>query len=237
MHGAQVEICDDLDNDCDTRVDEAPAAVTWYLDADDDGFGDPTMRRVSCEPQPGYSLRGTDCDDGDPDTNPSVRERCDGRDNNCNGVAEYVLGVNDFEDDDGDGRGDLGCVAVGGAGTDCDDRDPSTFPGATEICDRRDNDCNGMIDDGTAMGAWYPRRRPRHLWGRGRVARDVVRPHRRPHHAGGRLRRPRRAYPPEHPRALRRQKTTTATGTSTRARRSAPCSTETATATASAGRT
>ncbi len=156
VHAAQVEICDDLDNDCDTRVDEAPAAVTWYLDADDDGFGDPTMRRVSCEPQPGYSLRGTDCDDSDPDTNPSVRERCDGRDNNCNGLAEYVLGVNDFEDDDGDGRGDLGCVAVGGAGTDCDDRDPSTFPGATEICDRRDNDCNGMIDDGTAMGAWYP---------------------------------------------------------------------------------
>ncbi len=40
-------------------------------------------------------------------------------------------------------------------GDDCDDRDPTTYPGATEICDRRDNDCNGSVDDGTAMGMWY----------------------------------------------------------------------------------
>lgn len=33
------------------------------------------------------------------------------------------------------------------ADRDCDDRDPSVHPGATEICDdRRDNDCNGAVD-------------------------------------------------------------------------------------------
>lgn len=30
---------------------------------------------------------------------------------------------------------------------DCDDNDASIFPGAEEICDGRDNDCNGIVDD------------------------------------------------------------------------------------------
>ena len=31
---------------------------------------------------------------------------------------------------------------------DCDDEDENTFPGAAEICDGADNDCNGLVDDG-----------------------------------------------------------------------------------------
>lgn len=31
--------------------------------------------------------------------------------------------------------------------TDCDDTDPTSYPGAQELCDNLDNDCNGLVDD------------------------------------------------------------------------------------------
>ena len=42
-------------------------------------------------------------------------------------------------DDDGDG--------VPEDEGDCDDSDPTSYPGAPELCDLRDNDCNGILDD------------------------------------------------------------------------------------------
>ena len=68
-----------------------------------------------------------------------------------------------FIDDDGDGFGDEpitalcqpdGAVAIDG---DCDDSNEFTWPGAEDICDGQDNDCNGEIDDGEAgtLQTWY----------------------------------------------------------------------------------
>jgi uncharacterized surface protein with fasciclin (FAS1) repeats/subtilisin-like proprotein convertase family protein len=61
-----------------------------------------------------------------------------------------------FADTDGDGFGDdnntlASCVPVDGfvgQGGDCDDDDSTVFPGAEEVCDEVDNDCDGDTDEG-----------------------------------------------------------------------------------------
>jgi hypothetical protein len=50
-------------------------------------------------------------------------------------------------DNDGDGYG-----AMCAPGPDCDDTSDATNPGAIEICDGADNDCNGTTDDGFDVG-------------------------------------------------------------------------------------
>ncbi|MEO1172125.1 MAG: putative metal-binding motif-containing protein, partial [Myxococcota bacterium] len=59
-------------------------------------------------------------------------------------------------DVDGDGYGAEGPFGVNNCpltGIDCDDSDPSSFPGATERCDGRDNNCNNEVDEGFSYGA------------------------------------------------------------------------------------
>lgn len=42
-----------------------------------------------------------------------------------------------------------------GADVDCDDADPAVHPGATEVCDGVDQNCDGAADDGVSTTTWY----------------------------------------------------------------------------------
>ncbi|MBL7964743.1 MAG: hypothetical protein JNM31_12975 [Flavobacteriales bacterium] len=61
------EICGNgVDDDCDGIIDNHPTAtITWYLDGDGDGFGDPNVTLSACAQPPGHVLNDDDCDDGD----------------------------------------------------------------------------------------------------------------------------------------------------------------------------
>ena len=144
VSGAQLESCNGRDDDCDGRVDEDAAPLAWYPDGDGDGFGDPDGDLViACAPPEGHATAGRDCAPDDAGVSPGTPERCNARDDDCDGVANFVLAPGDLEDDDRDGFADAACEG----GDDCDDRDPWAGPGQHEYCDGVDNDCDGVVDE------------------------------------------------------------------------------------------
>jgi hypothetical protein len=149
-----VELCDGVDNNCDGQVDEG-VSVTYYADADGDGYGDPATETDACERPEGFVPNGSDCDDTSAVAFPGGVETCDGFDNDCDGSIDEDLLTTYYADLDGDTFGDPAtgeelCEApVGyvGDGTDCNDSSGISFPGAAEVCDELDNDCDGTVDE------------------------------------------------------------------------------------------
>lgn len=86
------EVCNEIDEDCDTLVDEG-VANTYYRDSDDDGYGDPDNATTSCSRPEGFSENNRDCNDSDFFIHPGITEVCDGIDNNCDSLTDEDLDV------------------------------------------------------------------------------------------------------------------------------------------------
>jgi hypothetical protein len=64
------------------------------------------------------------------------------------GSISSIIVKSNFSCEDKDGDGHYAISADCPQGDDCDDNDPEVYPGAPEICDCKDNNCNGIIDEG-----------------------------------------------------------------------------------------
>ncbi len=113
------ETCDGVDNNCSGNELDAQELFHFYVDADEDGYGDSAQVRTGCSPPQGTVAAGGDCHDGNPAVHPGQAEqRCDGLDDNCDGNADEDFQVGSTCETE------LGCVGAracmaNGSGAEC----------------------------------------------------------------------------------------------------------------------
>jgi hypothetical protein len=157
INPAAAEVCDGVDQDCDSTIDDG--MTLYYTDSDADGYGD-DAEIGSCTAFSGSVTNRLDCDDDNAAANPGATEICDAYDvdEDCNGYADDsdpdVTGTSVlYVDADLDGYGDESATGTDTCEdlegyvddhTDCDDTDADVNPAASErYGDSVDDDCDG----------------------------------------------------------------------------------------------
>lgn len=156
------EDCNGLVNDDDPGMDPSGRSALYH-DADGDLYGDPATESWYCaSPDASWIGDSTDCNDLDATVHPGATESCNGTDDDCDGTDDESGATGEsvwYRDIDGDGYGDvtqttMACTQPAtyvSDATDCEDGESSVNPSATETCDGRDEDCDGIEDNGCAV--------------------------------------------------------------------------------------
>ncbi|MBL8617392.1 MAG: FG-GAP repeat protein [Deltaproteobacteria bacterium] len=162
VHPGADEVCDGVDNDCDGAVDPG-LTISAFTDGDGDGFGAAGSAVEVCGLGAGLVDNDADCDDSSAAAAPGLTEVCDGLDNDCDAIIDNGLTSPFWPDADGDGFGDSAAAVVEacdpGPGfadnnLDCNDLTDVSNPGAVEVCDAEDNNCDGVVDEGLTA-TWH----------------------------------------------------------------------------------
>ena len=154
----RVEVCDGANRDEDCDGTPNPPSLCSCPPGDIQSCADVFMLRGVCATGTVSCIAGQW---GSCTIEPAATETCGGGDQNCNGVDdadEAVDRVMLYVDMDGDGAGNpsmpvLACAATGlvANANDCDDSNPARRPGADELCNGEDDDCDGNPDENAGI--------------------------------------------------------------------------------------
>ena len=166
VNPAALEVCNDIDDNCDELIDDADPSVdtstgkSFYTDADRDTYGDPDTEVAFCANPGGLVTDATDCDDDNRNINPAATEICNSVDDDCDrdiddDDSSLDLSTADtwYVDDDRDGLGTtvtttVACEAPSGYADNPDDCDDSGFDDydgdLLQDCEDPDADGDGL---------------------------------------------------------------------------------------------
>ncbi|MCB0707113.1 MAG: T9SS type A sorting domain-containing protein [Saprospiraceae bacterium] len=93
-----VEVCDEVDNNCNGMVDDGLTVLTYYQDLDNDTYGNPDVSIDTCGfvAPVGFVSTGGDCNDNDNTIYPGADEPNDGIDNDCNGIIDDFVSTSEY---------------------------------------------------------------------------------------------------------------------------------------------
>jgi hypothetical protein len=138
--------------------------VVYYADSDSDTFGNLNSPLSACAQPAGYVTNSTDCNDNNSAIRPTATEICNSFDDDCDGLTnEGITFLTYYADNDADGFGNPNaslseCTPPSGYVTnngDCNDASATIKPGAVELCNLVDDNCNGQINEGLLFVNYY----------------------------------------------------------------------------------
>jgi hypothetical protein len=148
IHPAAVELCDHVDNNCNSLIDEGLERIKYWQDKDQDTFGQQGSEpKELCFPEAEFTATNAlDCDDNDPAVHPAAMEKCNGRDDDCNGATDdNVPGLGQACTSGLPGVCSAGKQICSGGSVVCD---PTIKPGTqSEACNGLDDNCNNTVDE------------------------------------------------------------------------------------------